>query len=210
MDRDLLQSALGPDRPVSDRLIDQLQSFLALSTKWNAKINLVARSTIDNAWRRHIVDSAQIFVCAEEEHSCWLDIGSGGGFPGIVIAILAEHFLPHLQVHLVESDRRKSVFLTHAGRVLGLGIQVSTCRIEDLPPQKADVVSARALAPLSQLCSYAAPHLGDKGVCAFLKGENAVDEIAQARKDWLFDLDCRASITEPRASVIFLRRLAHA
>lgn len=210
MDLNLLQIALGHDRLVSDGLVLRLQHFLELSMKWNAKINLVARSTLDDAWRRHVVDSAQVFACADESHMLWLDIGSGGGFPGMVVAILAEHFLPGLHVHLVESDQRKSVFLNHAGRVLGLKIQVSTLRIEDMSPQGACVVSARALASLSQLCSYAAPHLRENGLCAFLKGRNVSGEIEQARKDWSFDLDCRASITEPMASVIFLRRLSRA
>ena len=209
MDQDLLQRALGPNRRVSDRVEGQLLDFLQLFQKWNATINLVAKSTMDDAWLRHIVDSAQVFSRATPEHRLWLDLGSGGGFPGIVVAILAREYLPELRIHMVESDKRKSVFLAQAVRLLNLDAKVSVCRIEELKPQSASVVSARALAPLGRLFEYSTLHLGPGGVCAFLKGENAADEIAAARKEWVFDLDCLPSLTEPKASVLFVRGLTH-
>lgn len=209
IDLALLQRTLGQDRTVSDRSLSRLRQFESLVRKWNPAINVVARSTIDDVWHRHILDSAQLFGFARPEHRVWLDIGSGGGFPGVVIAILASDLLPDLHVGLVESDRRKAVFLSEAIRQLGLQTVVHTARVEDLAPQMASVVSARALAPLSTLCGFAARHLAEEGACAFLKGANCEDEISEARISWRFDLDRIASITDSRASVLFLRGLKH-
>jgi 16S rRNA (guanine527-N7)-methyltransferase len=115
---------------------------------------------LENVWGRHIVDSAQIFqACPSGAMPSWLDLGSGGGFPGLVIAILARELQPNLHVTLVEADQRKAAFLRQTAQKLGLDVAVIAKRIESLSPQSADVVSARALAPLTDLLGLAAPHL---------------------------------------------------
>lgn len=209
IDEGLLQQALGQGRALSDLSLSRLRQFAELVQKWNPSINIVARSTLGDLWHRHILDSVQLFRCAQPDHRLWLDIGSGGGFPGIVIAVLAADLHPELCVALVESDRRKSVFLSEAFRQLNLSATVHPLRIEALAPQNANVVSARALAPLSVLCGLAVRHLANDGVCAFLKGANSEAEVGHARKDWRFDLDRIDSVTDSRASVLFLRGLSH-
>lgn len=189
--------------------LERLDQFVRLIEKWNPSINVIAKSTVASLWERHIVDSLQIFRCAQSGTKNWVDLGSGGGFPGIVVAILAADALPELRVSLVESDRRKAVFLSETIRQLGLSATIHTTRIEDLTPQHADVVSARALAPLSTLCGFAFRHLRDNGVGAFLKGAQAEAEIAEARKAWRFELDQHESVTDSRSSILFLKGLRH-
>ena len=209
IDPDLLRRALGQHGPLSERSDGRLNQFAALVQKWNPSINLVSRSALADLWHRHILDSIQLFGCAEPKHRLWLDIGSGGGFPGIVIAILAAEVLPELRVVLVESDKRKAVFLAEVVRQLGLTVVVHAARVEDLVKQKACVVSARALAPLPVLCGLAYGQLADDGICGFLKGASVEAEIQEARKSWRFDLDQVPSVTDSRSSVLFLRGLRH-
>ena len=204
---DLLQRALGKNRVLSPVALEKLRQFADLVQKWNPSINIVARSSLDDLWHRHILDSIQVFSCADGTCKIWLDIGSGGGFPGLVIAILAAELLPDMKVVLIESDKRKSVFLSEASRLLGLSTTVHAKRIEDLPPQNACVVSARALAPLGVLCDYSAPHLREGGVGVFPKGLNHAAEIEEAQKRWQFQLDQVESVTDSRSSVLFLREL---
>ena len=208
MSRELeLGQALGVNHQIGVATVGRIEQFIELALKWNSAINLVGRSTAAQMWERHVIDSAQIFKCASETQRVWLDLGSGGGFPGIVIAVLAAEIFPQLRVSLVESDKRKAVFLSEAGRQLGLKLTVHANRIQDLEPQHADVVSARALAALEDLCAYATSHLNAGGVCAFPKGASAQEEIETARKTWSFNIDQVASITDSRASVLFLKDL---
>lgn len=208
MNRDIeLTKALGGSHSVGAATVARIEQFIELALKWNSAINLVGRSTAPQIWERHVIDSAQIFKCATQDQRVWLDLGSGGGFPGIIVAILADEIFPKLRVHLVESDKRKAVFLSESGRQLGLKLAVHAGRIQDLPPQQADVVSARALATLDDLCGYAVPHLKANGICAFPKGASAQEEIETARKTWSFQIDQVASITDSRASVLFLKDL---
>ena len=158
---------------VSRETLDRLFSFCDLVEKWNPAINLISKSGIAEIWNRHIIDSAQLFQQMPDRAREWCDLGSGGGFPGIVLAILAKQLQPNAQVILVESDRRKSVFLAQASRLLDIDVRVKTQRIEELEPQNADVLSARALAPLSDLCGYAYRHLKPDGVAIFPKGAAA-------------------------------------
>jgi len=209
MRRDDIERAIGAQARVSDITLDRLVQFEQLVQKWNPTINIVARSTIGDLWDRHILDSIQLFRCASPDQQSWVDLGSGGGFPGIVVAILAAELMPGMHVSLVESDRRKGVFLGECIRQLGLSAAVHSCRIEDLAPQSASVVSARALAPLHVLCGYAFRHVQPGGICAFLKGASVDAEIADAEKIWRFDLDRVPSVTDSRSSILFLRGLCH-
>jgi 16S rRNA (guanine527-N7)-methyltransferase len=209
MRNDQIERAVGLSEGLSDLSLERLDRFARLVEKWNPSINVVAKSTIDNIWERHILDSIQLFCCAEPGQTSWLDLGSGGGFPGIVVAILAAEAMPAMRVSLVESDRRKSVFLGECIRQLGLSAAVYPSRIENLAPQNACVVSARALAPRDALCGYAVRHIRPGGICAFLKGAAVDTEIVEAQKVWRFDLDRVASVTDSRSSILFLRGLSH-
>ncbi|ARO15693.1 16S rRNA (guanine527-N7)-methyltransferase [Ketogulonicigenium robustum] len=174
---------------VSRETLGQLRDFSALVLKWTQKINLISSASEEEIWQRHILDSAQVYAAIPAGFSwnTWADFGSGGGFPGIVIAILASE--TDKNIILVESDQRKSTFLRTAIRTLGLtNVRVESRRIEDLAPLNADVISARALAALDMLCAFAAPHLADGGICLFPKGRRAPEEIVAARASWTFDL----------------------
>ncbi|MGR3377478.1 16S rRNA (guanine(527)-N(7))-methyltransferase RsmG [Salipiger abyssi] len=198
-----------PDLDVSRETLDRLSHLATLLEKWSPKINLVSRATLDDRWTRHIVDSAQIFQCPRHRGGLWADLGSGGGFPGLVVAILASELAPDLDVKLVESDQRKAVFLRTALRETETAGQVIVGRIEDIPPLRADILSARALADLSTLLSFAHRHLNPIGQALFLKGANWKKEIAAAEESWKFSCERRTSITDPNAVVLTIGALTH-
>ena len=192
---------------VSRETIADLEAFAQLATKWTPKINLIARGTIGDIWDRHIVDSAQIYRFAPESYDTWVDIGSGGGFPGIVMAILGKALQPAARFVLIESDQRKATFLRIAARELGLSVDVIAERIESAPQQAADVVSARALAALSGLLPLAQRHLKTDGLALLHKGRQARQEVADAQKNWSFDLEDHVSITDPESRILAIRRI---
>jgi len=194
---------------IGDQATTRLEALVALLKKWNSTINLVAPASLPDVWRRHVADSAQLFALRPEAARHWLDLGSGGGFPGLVIAILAAEFAPELSIELVEADQRKCVFLQTAARELGLDVTVTRGRIEELPPRQADVISARALAPLDRLCAYALRHLAPEGTCLFLKGADLDSEIAEARRHFDFDLSLSPSRTDARGVIAKLTGLSH-
>lgn len=192
---------------VSRETLAALRSFEALVQRWNPAINLVSKSTLPHLWSRHIVDSAQIFSLCPAGAKSWVDLGSGGGFPGLVVAILAKELKPDLRVTLVESDLRKATFLRQAAQVLDLAVTVLSQRIESLEPLRADVLSARALASLADLLSFADRHLAASGTAIFPKGARFSDEVAEARKSWAFDIDTRPSLSEADAAILVIRNL---
>ena len=194
---------------VSRETLERLSHYVALLQKWNQAINLVSKSTIPLIWERHIADSLQLSAYLRSDQQVWGDLGSGGGLPGLVIAIIAKELQPKLQVHLVEIDQRKSVFLRQVARDLDLKVQVHTQKIELATPLCADVLSARALAPLTTLCAYAKRHLKPEGICIFPKGAQSDQEIEEARKHWSFSLEQATSKTEPQARLLILRAIEH-
>ncbi len=195
---------------VSRETHEKLMQFCRLVDRWNPTINLVAKSTIPHLWHRHVLDSAQLFEFLPENATHWLDLGSGAGFPGLVVAILASEGATELRVTLVESDRRKAVFLSEVIRNLSLTTRVICQRIEGLPRQNADVLSARALAPLPVLCGFADAHLNGAGTAVFPKGSNSAAEIVSAQEKWKFSLSQRVSRTDPDASVLVLKDIRNA
>ncbi|WP_425092370.1 16S rRNA (guanine(527)-N(7))-methyltransferase RsmG [Tropicimonas sp. S265A] len=200
-----LPSELGLD--VSRETMDRLEAYVAILQKWNPKINLVASNTLSDVWVRHIYDSAQVFKALRPTTRHWVDLGSGGGFPGLVVGLLAHEAHPELNLTLIESDLRKATFLRTVIRETGISARVLSDRIEEAPPQAADVVSARALAPLPKLLGYVARHLAEEGVAVLLKGENAKSEVSEARKYWHFSCEETPSLTESRSVVLKLRDL---
>ena len=181
---------------VSRETMDRLRIYSELLKKWNPKINLVSRSSLSELWSRHIVDSHQIFDLAPESATHWLDLGSGGGFPGMVVAILAQEAKSPQKVTLVESDTRKCVFLRTVARETGVEVTVLNERIEKLPPLEADVVSARALADLDQLLNYVSLHMKPAGRAILPKGKTWEKELKSAQLKWNFDFRVVRSKTE--------------
>lgn len=198
----MTEQAFLAARNVSRETMDRLRIYEALLRKWNPVINLVAKSTLEDIWSRHFLDSAQIYDLASPTARSWADLGSGGGFPGLIVAILAAGEGRALTVTLVESDQRKAAFLMTAARELGLHLAVRAERIESLPPLNADVLSARALAPLDQLIGHAERHLSPQGVALFPKGASHAAEMKQALEKWQFSYETVQSVTDADA-VIF-------
>lgn len=195
---------------VSRETLDKLRAFQNLVLKWNPTINLVAKNRISDIWERHILDSAQLGSLISEDATAWCDFGSGGGFPGVVVAVLAQQTRPELIVTMVESDQRKAVFLKQAVRELGLSSLVRAIRIENLQPQAASIISARALAPLVELLPHALRHLQHGGCAIFPKGMGSETEVVQARRDWTFTLSVHQSRTSAEGKILILKDIANA
>ncbi len=191
---------------VSRETRQRLKKYEALLLKWTPRINLIAPSTVPILRRRHFLDSAQLLDITPHTN-IWADLGSGAGFPGAVVAILASELRPESRVVLVESDQRKATFLRTVSRETGVSFDVVCKRVEDIEPLNAGILSARALAPLPTLLEYAEHHLGDDGVAVFPKGEKADNEIAKAVECWRFDCEKHASINDANASVLVLRNI---
>ena len=186
--------------PVSRETVERLQVYADLLIKWQARINLVGPATIPDLWRRHMLDSAQLAPLLPGGPV--LDLGSGAGFPGLVLAIMTG-----LPVHLAESDGRKCAFLREAIRLTGASASVHNRRIEALAPLVPAplVVTARALAPLDRLLEMAAPFLGEGTECLFLKGRGGEEELTQAAKGWTMTVERRASQADPSGLIFHLR-----
>ena len=193
---------------VSRETFEALAHFSELVQKWTPKINLIAASTVPDIWDRHIVDSAQIYQFAPESYTRWLDIGSGGGFPGIVVAAIGLEKMPAARFELIESDQRKATFLRTAVRELGLHATVTADRIENRPASHADVITARALGALPALLPLLDQHIAPQGLALLHKGRQVDAEIAQARKNWRFDLEEASSLTDPDGRLLLLKRIS--
>ncbi|QHQ36602.1 16S rRNA (guanine(527)-N(7))-methyltransferase RsmG [Algicella marina] len=163
---------------VSRETMDRLTEYVSILLKWNKSINLIGRATETDIWNRHIADSYQVFAHRPASPTLWLDMGAGGGLPGIVIALLAQELKNSLKTVLIESDQRKCVFLESAARALDLDVVVISQRIETADSIGADVVSARALAPLEKLLALAGRHRAEDCTFLFPKGVNHKAEIA--------------------------------
>lgn len=198
--------AMAGAENVSRETLDRLKTFHDLLVKWNVKINLVSKSSIPDLWNRHIWDSAQV-VPLVDQADLWVDIGSGGGFPGLVVAIYALEKNPGRHVAMVESDQRKAAFLRTVIRELNLNASVKVQRVEALAPMQANVLSARALADLDQLLGFAERHLARKGSALFLKGEKWEKEVQRARESWSFELTAHKSITSPEAAILQIKEI---
>jgi 16S rRNA (guanine527-N7)-methyltransferase len=192
---------------VSRETWTRLDGLVALLLKWQTTTNLVAPSTLTEIWTRHIADSAQLLTIVPDAR-VWVDLGSGGGFPGLVVACaMADH--PGAKIDLVESNQKKSAFLREAARILSVPAIVHARRIEDFvsaPLQSFDVVTARALAPLDRLMDYAGPLLKKGTIGLFPKGQDAEAELTAASKSWIMDAQLVPSVTDPQARIVVVRR----
>lgn len=193
---------------VSCETEQRLRQLAALVEKWSRGINLVARADLPDIWSRHILDSAQLAVLAPRHAKTWLDLGAGGGFPGLVLAVIFAESRPEIEMTLVESDGRKSAFLHHAAAELGIEPRILTARIEALPPQAAAIVSARALAPLTVLLGHAERHLAVGGRAIFPKGRSWAEEVADARREWQFSVAAHPSLTDSEARILVVEGLS--
>jgi 16S rRNA (guanine527-N7)-methyltransferase len=196
---------------VSRETATRLETYHALLLKWQKAVQLVAPKTLNEAWHRHFADSAQMVVLAAQvgapEPKTWVDLGSGGGFPGLVVAILLAD--RGTKVTLIESDRRKCTFLREVARSCGIAVDIVTERIEAAANtgsvrgvQGPDVVSARALAALSELLDLAFPLFGAGTRGLFMKGREAAVEVEAARQRFAFDAQLLPSVTDDAARIV--------
>ncbi|RYE51599.1 MAG: 16S rRNA (guanine(527)-N(7))-methyltransferase RsmG [Hyphomicrobiales bacterium] len=192
---------------VSRETFEALRTFESLVRRWNSAINLVSKASLSALWSRHIADSAQIFALCPEAAKTWVDLGSGGGFPALVVAVIAKELKPDLKLTLVESDLRKATFLRQAATNLAIEVKVVRERLESVQPFCADVISARALAPLTDLLFFARMHLARNGSAIFPKGARYREEIAEAKAKWHFDVDIQPSLSEGEAAILVIRNI---
>jgi 16S rRNA (guanine527-N7)-methyltransferase len=198
---------LGPEGfaelvPVSRETLDRLAAYADLLTRWSARINLVGRDTLADLWRRHILDSAQLHPFVPSSAQNLIDLGSGAGFPGLVMAVLG---VPG--VELVEADTRKAAFLREAARITEAEVTIRPCRIQAVPPHPADVVTARACAPLDRLLDLAEPFLMPGTICLFPKGERFAEELTLARKGWTMSVSVEHSLSDRRGVILRLQQV---
>lgn len=193
-----LRAALGVSRETCGRI----DAYVELLLKWTKSINLISKSSAEEIWTRHVADSTQLWALRPAAARHWLDLGAGGGLPGLVIAILAAELAPEMQVTLIESDLRKAAFLQTAARDLGLPVRILAERIEAAPPQDAEVISARALAPLAELLAMAERHAAPGAILLFPKGRSAAEELTAARAIWHVDAEAIPSQTDPASAIL--------
>jgi 16S rRNA (guanine527-N7)-methyltransferase len=189
--------------PVSRETLERLEVYAGTLRRWAPAINLVARGTLDDLWRRHLLDSLQLLPLIEEQHLGGrkiLDLGSGAGFPGLVLAIAGAG-----EVHLVESDRKKTTFLREVARQTGAEVTIHMARIEDLEPQAADFLTARALAPADRLCAASARHRTTHTICLFHKGRDAPAELTRLPRAVQDRAELLPSLSDPEARILRIR-----
>ena len=193
---------------VSRESLDRLSAYVDLLLQWQAKVNLIGPRTVDQIWHRHIADSLQLLTLLPDRCTRILDLGSGAGLPGIPLA-LALGPERHVTVHLVESNAKKAAFLRQAVRVTQASACIHNVRIESLDSAAlrngVDVVTSRALAPLSKLLDYSRKPLENSAVALFLKGQDVERELTDAAKYWKVSAERIASLTEPKACILKIK-----
>ena len=191
---------------VKHDVMSRLETYAALLVRWQKTHNLVAPSTLPDLWYRHMADSAQLIAHAGGARR-WIDLGSGAGFPGMVAAIMLRG---HCEVQLVESNAKKCAFLAAVNRETDAHALIHNCRIEEAANRIAgpfDIVSARALASLEQLCTFAAPFMAEGSNALFPKGREVKAEIADAEQSWNLVYDERPSLTDPDGRILIVHSL---
>ncbi|HEY0106321.1 MAG TPA: 16S rRNA (guanine(527)-N(7))-methyltransferase RsmG [Rhizomicrobium sp.] len=203
--------SFGPDAfaaqtGVSRETLARLKAYVGLLEDWNARHNLVSRTSLEDVWRRHVWDSAQLASFIPPSAKTLIDLGSGAGFPGLVLAAL---FRDRIAVTLVEATGKKAAFLAAAAERMRLAVDIRNARIEAIAPRAFDVVSARALAPLGRLLAYAQNFTGAQTVCLLLKGQSLAGELTETRKSWRMQTLQHQSATDPSGVILEVRELEH-
>ena len=192
---------------ISREILASLKLYVGMLEDWNSRHNLVSPGSLADVWNRHVWDSAQLARFIPKDARTLADLGSGAGFPGIV---LAELLRDRVQVTLFEATAKKCHFLEAVRDRLGLNIAIRNARMEEAKFEPFDVVTARACAPLDKLLGYAQHFVGLDTVCLFLKGQNVASELTEARKNWKMSLQQHPSLTDPSGVVLEIRELIHA
>jgi 16S rRNA (guanine527-N7)-methyltransferase len=206
-----LNSGFGPQEfasktDVSRETLAHLKAYAELLAGWNARHNLVSAKSLEDLWQRHFWDSAQLAPLIPAQARTLADLGSGAGFPGLV---LAEMLRGRVAVTLYEATAKKCAFLTAAAERMVLPVAIRNLRTEDAPVQVFDVVTARACAPLPRLLTYAQRFTGPNTVCLFLKGQNVGSELTEAHKSWKMKVRQVPSLSDSSGTILELTELAN-
>jgi 16S rRNA (guanine527-N7)-methyltransferase len=194
---------------VSHETLERLKTYVGLLTEWNARQNLVSANSLNDVWKRHIWDSAQLAALIPADAKSLIDLGSGAGFPALVLAAIF-HEKPGFRVIVTDSTAKKCRFLESAVKRMQLKVEVRNGRIEDAAREAFDVVTARACAPLGTLLGYAQPFKGRRTVCLFLKGQSVEAELTEARKSWNIKAVRHESRSDPSGVILEVREFSHA
>lgn len=192
---------------VSRETIKDLEKFQALVLEWNHKFNLISKSSESEIWQRHILDSLQLYPFISEDDKVLYDMGSGAGFPGIVLAIISKHLFPDLKITLIESIGKKTIFLNEVKNNLNLNINILQDRIENLKLPKADIITSRALASLDKLLVYAYSFCKKDTKLIFPKGEKWQEEVTIAQKNWNFNFKLFPSQTSETGKILYIKNI---
>lgn len=203
------QQALIDAYAVPRETIHRLTQYQEMLVEWNEKFNLVAASTLPNIWTRHFLDSAQLFPYLPANAMTMADMGAGAGFPGLVLAIMAQDLNKPLHLTAIEATGKKADFLQAVVDRLKLNVTIRRERIEDIRDLKVDMVTARALKALPELLKYANYLMHKDTTCIFPKGRNAAEELTQAKKYWTFKSEIHPSRSDESGSILVLTELRY-
>ena len=192
---------------VSRETLKGFYEYKALLSKWNEKINLVSKNTLVDIWERHFLDSGQIIKHVEASGKKWVDVGSGAGFPGLVVALLLRDRKIDCNLVLVEKNPKKFFFLNEVIRKLNLNVEVLNDNIYTLEPLNADILTARAFSELNNLIEISFRHRKKEGLCLFLKGENYRFELDKTLNYWFFDYDVFDSLSSSSGKIIRVKKI---
>ena len=192
---------------VSRETLNGFYEYETLLSKWNEKINLVSKNTLVDIWERHFLDSGQIIKHVEASGKRWVDVGSGAGFPGLVVALLLRDRRIDCELVLVEKNPKKGFFLKEVIRKLNLSVEVVNDNIDTLEPLNADILTARAFSELNNLIEIAFRHRKKEGICLFLKGENYRIELDKTLNYWFFDYDIVDSLSSSSGKIIRVKKI---
>ena len=192
---------------VSRETLNGFHEYVVLLSKWNKKINLVSKNTLVDIWERHFLDSGQIIKHVEASGKRWVDVGSGAGFPGLVVALLLRDRKIDCDLVLVEKNPKKGFFLKEVIRKLNLSVEVVNDNIDTLEPLNADILTARAFSELNNLIEIAFRHRKKEGICLFLKGENYRIELDKTLNYWFFDYDIIDSLSSSSGKIIRVKKI---
>ncbi len=194
---------------VSRETIKLLKAYEASLNEWQQKMNLVSKNSLPDAWNRHIEDSMQLFSLLPQDAEIVYDFGSGAGFPGMVLAIMAKEKTPYLKFKLVESIGKKTLYLKCVQELTGANVEVINKRIENITPEIADAITSRAMCSLADLLKYSRPFCGNKTKLIFLKGRSYKEEIKEAQREWNFQFEVLPSQESEDGVVLIITKLYH-
>ena len=193
---------------VSRETFDKLKAYEASLKEWQNKFNLVSNSSLENAWERHFKDSVQLFDFIPKKAKIMFDFGSGGGFPGMVLAIMAAEKMPDLKISLIESIKKKTVYLNTVRKLCGVNVDIINDRIENLPSVKADVITSRAMCNLNDLLKYSYKFTNRKTTMIFPKGKSYREELSVALQNWCFDYKAEKNTVGGDGVILIINNLS--